>query len=78
MELRKLNRRLTVVRPHAAVVAASAAVVVPGLLADAGEHTTRRFLELFTATIRSGTSGRPTFMAPAGSSPGASAITLPS
>jgi len=46
------SRQLTVARPHAAVAAASASVVVPGIIADAGEHATRRFLEFFAATIR--------------------------
>ena len=48
----KASRQLTVTEPSSAVAAASAAVVVPGLIADAGEHATRRFLEFFAATIR--------------------------
>ena len=48
----KPDRELTVSRPSGAVAAASASVVVPGLIADAGEHATRRFLEFFAATIR--------------------------
>jgi len=32
--------------------AAAASIVVPGMIADAGEHATRRFLEFFAATIR--------------------------
>ena len=48
----KPGRQLTVSQPSGAVAAASAAVVVPGLIADAGEHATRRFLEFFAATIR--------------------------
>ena len=48
----KPSRELTVSRPSGAVAAASAAVVVPGLIADAGEHATRRFLEFFAAPIR--------------------------
>jgi site-specific recombinase XerC len=46
------SRQLAVARPHGAIAAASAAVVVPGIIADAGEHATRRFLEFFAATIR--------------------------
>jgi site-specific recombinase XerD len=34
------------------LITVSAAVVVPGIIADAGEHATRRFLEFFAATIR--------------------------
>ena len=48
----KPSRQLTVTRTSGAVAAASAAVVVPGIIADAGEHATRRFLEFFAATIR--------------------------
>lgn len=44
------ERRLIVVRPAAAGIAA--AVSVPALIADAGDHATRRFLEFFAATIR--------------------------
>jgi site-specific recombinase XerD len=32
--------------------AAAASIVVPAIIADAGEHATRRFLEFFAATIR--------------------------
>jgi len=46
------GRQLTVARPQRAVAAASAIVVVPGIIADAGEHATRRYLEFFAATIR--------------------------
>ena len=48
----KPSRQLTVTLTSGAVAAASAAVVVPGIIADAGEHATRRFLEFFAATIR--------------------------
>ena len=33
-------------------VAASASIVVPGIIADAGDQAARRFLEFFAATIR--------------------------
>lgn len=46
------TRQLTIRRPARASVLASGAVVVPGIVADAGEHATRRFLEFFAATIR--------------------------
>jgi site-specific recombinase XerD len=46
------SRQLAVARPHRLVAAASGSVVVPGIIADAGEHATRRFLEFFAATIR--------------------------
>jgi hypothetical protein len=32
--------------------AVAASIVVPAIIADAGEHATRRFLEFFAATIR--------------------------
>lgn len=48
----KPGRQLSVTRTSGAVASASASVVVPGLIADAGEHATRRFLEFFAATIR--------------------------
>lgn len=41
-------RQLTVSRPARAV----AALVVPAMIADAGDHACRRFLEFFAATIR--------------------------
>jgi hypothetical protein len=44
------TRKLTVTPPPP--VTASAAVVVPGIVADAGEHAACRFLEFFAATIR--------------------------
>src|ERR1039457_4697278 len=49
------TRQLTVVPPAKAprisrTVAAS--VVVPAIVADAGDHAARRFLEFFAATIR--------------------------
>ena len=46
------TRQLTVPPPRVSPVAAAAAVVVPGIVADAGERATRRFLEFFAATIR--------------------------
>jgi hypothetical protein len=46
------TRQLTVSRPARASVVASGAVVVPGIVADAGEHAAHRFLEFFAATIR--------------------------
>ena len=46
------TRQLTVSRPARVSVRGSAAVVVPGIVADAGEHAARRFLEFFAATIR--------------------------
>ena len=45
-------RALTVATPHGPVAGLSASVVVPGIIADAGEHATRRFLEFFAVTIR--------------------------
>jgi site-specific recombinase XerD len=44
--------QLTVTRPSRSVATASAAMVVPAIVADAGEHAARRFLEFFAATIR--------------------------
>src|SRR5271165_5187766 len=47
------SRQLTVSRPNRLISAGgSAALVVPGIVADAGEHATRRFLEFFADTIR--------------------------
>src|SRR6266478_3410556 len=46
------TRQLTVPPLRVSSAAAAAAVVVPGIVADAGEHATRRFLEFFAATIR--------------------------
>jgi site-specific recombinase XerD len=46
------TRQLTVRRAARVSVLAAGAVVVPGIVADAGEHATRRFLEFFAATIR--------------------------
>jgi len=46
------TRQLTVRPPRASSVAGSAELVVPGIVSDAGEHATRRFLALFAATIR--------------------------
>ena len=46
------TRQLTVQPPRVSPVAVLGTVVVPGMVADAGEHATRRFLEFFAATIR--------------------------
>ena len=46
------TRQLTLGRSDPASVAASGALAVRGIVADAGEHATRRFLEFFAATIR--------------------------
>jgi hypothetical protein len=47
------GRQLTVSRPTRATVAEiSARVVIPAMIADAGERATRRYLEFFGATIR--------------------------
>src|ERR1700712_2842270 len=46
------TRQLTITRPARAVAAASAAMVVPAIIADAGDQAARRFLEFFAATIR--------------------------
>lgn len=49
------TRSLTVIpvgRPAALSATISAAVVVPAIIADAGEHASKRFLEFFAATIR--------------------------
>lgn len=46
------THQLTVTRSSRPVAAASAAMVVPAIVADAGEHATRRFLEFFAATSR--------------------------
>jgi site-specific recombinase XerD len=48
----KSSHQLIVTRPARTVTAASAAMVVPAIVADAGEHAARRFLEFFAATIR--------------------------
>jgi hypothetical protein len=45
-------RQLTVSRPARVSALAPGAVVVPGIIADAGENAARRFLEFFAATIR--------------------------
>jgi hypothetical protein len=47
----KSSRQLTVTKPSRTVAAASAAMVVPVIVADAGEHAAHRFLEFFAATI---------------------------
>src|SRR5689334_6210414 len=46
------TRELTVSQPAGVSILDHAAIVVPGIVADAGEHATRRFLEFFAATIR--------------------------
>jgi hypothetical protein len=38
------TRQLTVARPARSVAAAAASVVVPAMIADAGEHASRRYL----------------------------------
>ena len=43
---------LIVSKPSRAVATLSARVVIPAMIADAGEHATRRYLEFFGATIR--------------------------
>jgi site-specific recombinase XerD len=48
----ELTGQLTVSRSGGTVSGLSARVVVPRVIADAGEHATRRFLEFFAATIR--------------------------
>jgi hypothetical protein len=47
-----VTRQLTINRPARASVLASGAVVMPGVVADAGERASRRFLEFFAASIR--------------------------
>jgi site-specific recombinase XerD len=44
--------RLTVLPPARVSILSQATVVVPGIVADAGERASRRFLEFFAATIR--------------------------
>jgi site-specific recombinase XerD len=44
--------QLTASKPSRAVAALSAHVVIPAMIADAGEPATRRYLEFFAATIR--------------------------
>jgi site-specific recombinase XerD len=46
------THQLTVRKPARSVAAIPAAIAVPGIIADAGEHATRRFLEFFATTIR--------------------------
>src|SRR5690242_934253 len=46
------DRQLTVTRPAAPAIPTAAAVVVPGIIADAGERASKRFLEFFGANIR--------------------------
>ena len=51
----KSSRQLTVIpadKPPRISRAIAAEVVVPAIVADAGEHAARRFLEFFAATIR--------------------------
>ena len=51
----KISRELTVVpRAKAPRISATvaASIVVPAIVADAGDHAARRFLEFFAATIR--------------------------
>jgi hypothetical protein len=44
--------QLTLSRPARVSILDHAAIAVPGIVADAGEHASRRFLEFFAATIR--------------------------
>ena len=46
------DRQLTVKQPAVATIPTAAALVVLGIVADAGERATRRFLEFFAANIR--------------------------
>jgi site-specific recombinase XerD len=46
------TRQLTVVRPGRTAAVIARADIVPAMIADAGEHATRRYLEFFGATIR--------------------------
>src|SRR5271163_2187592 len=46
------TRQLTVVKPPRTVTSASSAMVVPAIIADAGDAAAKRFLEFFAATIR--------------------------
>jgi len=46
------GRQLAVIPARVSLVTTGAPVVVPVLIAAAGEHATRRFLEFFAATIR--------------------------
>ena len=46
------THQLTVSRSARVSIVAAGSVVVPGIVADAGEHAARRFLEFFAATIR--------------------------
>jgi hypothetical protein len=46
------TRQLTVSRPAHVSILDHAAIVVPGIVAEDGEHAARRFLEFFAATIR--------------------------
>src|SRR3982074_556066 len=43
---------LVPISPHRGINPASGAVAVPAVIAVAGEHAARRFLEFFAATIR--------------------------
>jgi site-specific recombinase XerD len=44
--------QLTVIRPARTAAAASTGMIVPAIVADAGERAARRFLEFFAATLR--------------------------
>jgi hypothetical protein len=44
-------RHLDVLPPARVSILDHAAAVVPGIVADAGERATRRFLEFFAATL---------------------------
>src|SRR5262252_6545177 len=45
-------RQLVPLAPSTVVGSTTGSIVVPTLIADAGDHATRRFLEFFAATIR--------------------------
>ena len=72
-----MSQQLTIAPDRTTIVTARG-IVVPAVIADAGEHAARRFLEFFAATIRN----KNTRMAYTGphvpSSPGSSGITLAS
>src|SRR5262245_28620316 len=45
-------RQLVPLTPSTAVGSTTGSILVPTIIADAGEHAARRFLEFFAATIR--------------------------
>jgi hypothetical protein len=54
------TRQLTVSRAARVSISDHAAIVVPGIVADAGEPAARRFLEFFAAPSATGTRAWPT------------------